>query len=171
MNINNIFRPPQDPTPEQVERAKAVYDAFLQFATTLDDTLFHNQDTEACFELLRQARDKALSACRYGRSILTPDVVHRLFEPIEAQDQLVGRVYFNVVDYAELRKFGRDELNIEHKAEKLRQGIQGHIWTSEIRINRKIPSGYALVLAEQDMNEPDFDPEKGPDPSRLSQIF
>jgi hypothetical protein len=170
MNVKHIFTRPLPPGPEQIEREKLTHAAFLQFATTLDGILLHTQDSEACFELLRQARDKAIVACEANRSVVDINVLSRLFKPIEEKDQLVGRVYFNVMDYADIRKFCRGILDIETKAENMRKGIQGRLWLAEIRIHRKIPLGYALVIPEHAMENLDFNPEEGPDPTRLTRI-
>jgi len=173
--IDRVFEIPAPLTQEQIERQTEIYQIFLRFASLLDATIFHNEDSDACFELLRQARDKALSASRLNRSTVTMDVVSRLFWHVEKQDLLVGRVYFNAIDYADVRKFGRGQLDIENRAVMLRKGIQGTLFGAQVRTSRRIPPGYALLVPMDDREEsfekdPDFDSEKGPEEKDLIQI-
>jgi hypothetical protein len=54
----------------------------------------------------------------------------------------------NAVDYADIRKFGRDILDIESQATLLKTGLQAVLWGAQIITSRLVPSGFAYVCCE-----------------------
>lgn len=65
----------------------------------------------------------------------------------------VNEVLMNARTYAHYRKLGRDILDIETNAEKLKQGIMGYIWGATIIIREKIPENIILILSEPEKHE------------------
>lgn len=70
------------------------------------------------------------------------------YAEIERHDLRVARVFMNARDYADLRKFGRDILDIETQAELLRSGIMATLWGAQIITSRLVPNGVIYVTCE-----------------------
>ncbi len=82
------------------------------------------------------------------RSQLSPDVLALTFRPTEDLDLRVKRVWMNANAFGDLRKHGRELIDPESDAKRLRKGIQGKIWGTEIRTSRHIPDGQLVVVGE-----------------------
>jgi len=70
------------------------------------------------------------------------------FAEIELHDLRVARVYMNARDYADIRKFGRDVLDIESQATLLKTGLQATLWGAQIIVSRLVPVGTVYVCGE-----------------------
>lgn len=70
------------------------------------------------------------------------------FALIERHDLRVARVYMNARDYADVRKFGRDILDIESQANLLKTGLQAILWGAQIITSRLVPVGTVYVCCE-----------------------
>jgi len=70
------------------------------------------------------------------------------FAEIELHDLRVARVFMNARDYADIRKFGRDILDIETQATLLKTGLMATIWGAQIIVSRLVPIGTVYVCAE-----------------------
>ena len=79
---------------------------------------------------------------------ISPSVLADAFAEIERHDLRVARIYMNAVDYADIRKFGRDILDIESQATLLKTGLQAVLWGAQIIISRLVPVGFVYVCAE-----------------------
>lgn len=79
---------------------------------------------------------------------ISPSVLADAFAEIERHDLRVARIYMNAVDYADIRKFGRDILDIESQATLLKTGLQATLWGAQIIISRLVPAGYVYVCGE-----------------------
>lgn len=73
------------------------------------------------------------------------------FSLIERHDLRVARIYMNARDYADIRKFGRDILDIESQATLLKTGLQATLWGAQIITSRLVPVGFIYVCAEPEM--------------------
>lgn len=73
------------------------------------------------------------------------------FALIERHDLRVARVYMNARDYSDIRKFGRDILDIESQATLLKTGLQATLWGAQIITSRIVPAGTIYVCCEPDM--------------------
>jgi hypothetical protein len=73
------------------------------------------------------------------------------FALIERHDLRVARVFMNARDYADIRKFGRDILDIESQRELLRTGLQATLWGAQIITSRLVPVGTVYVCCEPEM--------------------
>lgn len=73
------------------------------------------------------------------------------FALIERHDLRVARVYMNARDYADIRKFGRDILDIESQAVLLKTGLQATLWGAQVITSRIVPAGTVYVCCEPEM--------------------
>ena len=73
------------------------------------------------------------------------------FSLIERHDLRVARVYMNARDYADIRKFGRDILDIESQATLLKTGLQATLWGAQVITSRIVPAGTVYVCCEPEM--------------------
>lgn len=79
---------------------------------------------------------------------ITADVLADAFADIEQEDLRVARVYFNAKDYSDVRKWGRDVLDIESQATLLKTGLQATLWGAQLIVSRRVPVGRVYVCAE-----------------------
>ena len=79
---------------------------------------------------------------------ISPSVLADAFAEIERHDLRVARIYMNAVDYADIRKFGRDILDIESQATLLKTGLQAVLWGAQIITSRLVPVGFIYICAE-----------------------
>lgn len=70
------------------------------------------------------------------------------FALIERHDLRVARIYMNARDYADIRKFGRDILDIETQAQLLKTGLMGVIYGAQIVVSRLVPVGTVYLCCE-----------------------
>ncbi len=79
---------------------------------------------------------------------LTPSDLADAFALVERHDLRVARVFANALDYSDIRKWGRDVLDIESQATLLKTGLMATVWGAQIIVSRKVPVGYIYVCAE-----------------------
>ncbi len=79
---------------------------------------------------------------------ISPSVLADAFAEVERHDLRVARIYMNAIDYADIRKFGRDILDIESQATLLKTGLQATLWGAQIITSRLVPAGFVYVCAE-----------------------
>ena len=79
---------------------------------------------------------------------VTPSDLADAFAEIERWDLRVARVFVNATDYTDIRKWGRDVLDIETQATLLKTGLMATLWGAQIIVSRRVPVGYMYVCAE-----------------------
>lgn len=79
---------------------------------------------------------------------ITPSVMADAFAEVERHDLRVARVFMNATDYADVRKWGRDVLDMESQKVLLNTGLQATLWGAQIITSRLIPVGYVYVCCE-----------------------
>lgn len=72
------------------------------------------------------------------------------FAKIEIQDERVSHIFLNAKDYAWLRKFDRDCLEIETQAYKLKTGMMATLWGAEIVVTRECSEGDIILAGIRD---------------------
>lgn len=82
---------------------------------------------------------------------ITGAVLADAFALVERHDLRVARVYMNARDYADIRKFGRDILDIESQATLLKTGLQATLWGAQVITSRLVPVGTVYVCCEPEM--------------------
>lgn len=79
---------------------------------------------------------------------ISPAVLADAFAEIETHDLRVARVYFNAIDYADIRKFGRDVLDVESQATLWKTGMNSLGWNAQFIVSRLVPRGIVYVCCE-----------------------
>ena len=79
---------------------------------------------------------------------ISPAVLADAFAEIEAHDLRVARVYMNATDYADIRKFGRDVLDIESQATLWKTGMMSTGWNAQFVVSRLVPKGVVYCCCE-----------------------
>ena len=79
---------------------------------------------------------------------LTPSDLADAFARIERWDLRVARVFANALDYADIRKWGRDVLDIESQAALLKTGLMATVWGAQVIVSRIVTAGTIYVCAE-----------------------
>jgi hypothetical protein len=79
---------------------------------------------------------------------LSPAVLADAYAEIERHDLRVARVYLNATDYADIRKFGRDVLDIESQASLWKTGMMATGWNAQFIVSRLVPAGVVYVCCE-----------------------
>ncbi len=82
---------------------------------------------------------------------ITGAVLADAYALIERHDLRVARIFMNARDYADLRKFGRDILDIESQAALLKTGLMGTLWGAQIIVSRLVPANTVYVCTEPEM--------------------
>lgn len=84
---------------------------------------------------------------------LTLKVLCEHFWRVEKRDTRVARVWMSFKQYAEVVKFAGGpggQLDTETSADKLKQGIYGYIFGTEIHVSKQIPEDYLVVVGEDE---------------------
>ncbi|HQO65950.1 MAG TPA: hypothetical protein PLI66_04395, partial [Spirochaetales bacterium] len=79
---------------------------------------------------------------------ISPAVLADAFSEIERHDLRVARVYMNATDYADIRKFGRDVLDIESQATLWKTGMMATGWNAQFIVSRLVPAGVVYICCE-----------------------
>lgn len=82
---------------------------------------------------------------------INSSVLADAFAEIEKHDLRVARVYMNARDYGDIRKFGREILDIEAQATLLKSGLMATLWGAQIIVSRLVPQGYVYVCCDPEM--------------------
>lgn len=82
---------------------------------------------------------------------LSSDVMADAFALVERWDLRVARVYMNARDYADVRKFGREILDIESQATLLKTGLMATMWGAQVIVSRLVPVGTVYICCEPEM--------------------
>jgi hypothetical protein len=83
-------------------------------------------------------------------SPLTPGDLADLYAEVERKDIRVELVLMNSTTYSDVRKWGRDILDIETDKENLKKGLMATIWGAYIMVTVKIPDGVVIAISEED---------------------
>lgn len=79
---------------------------------------------------------------------ISPAIIADAFAEIERHDLRVARVYMNATDYADIRKFGRDVLDIESQAVLWKTGMMATGWNAQFIVSRIVPAGVVYLCCE-----------------------
>jgi hypothetical protein len=79
---------------------------------------------------------------------LTPPDMADAFAAVEQWDLRVARIFCNALDYADIRKWGRDVLDIETQANLLKTGMMATLWGAQIIVSRRVTAGTIYVCCE-----------------------
>jgi len=79
---------------------------------------------------------------------LTSNSLADAFANVERTDMRVANVFMNAKDFADLRKWDRDTLDIETQARLLKTGLMGNVWGANIITSRVVTEGTVYVCGE-----------------------
>ena len=79
---------------------------------------------------------------------LTANALADAFANVERTDIRVAYVFMNAKDFADLRKWDRDTLDIETQAVLLKTGILASVWGAKIVVSRVVSEGTVYVCGE-----------------------
>lgn len=79
---------------------------------------------------------------------ITSDALADAYALVESHDLRVARVFMNAKDYADLRKFNRDVLDMESQRELLKTGMVATLWGASVITSRIVPEGTVYVTCE-----------------------
>lgn len=79
---------------------------------------------------------------------LTANALADAFAAVERTDIRVATVFLNAKDYADLRKWDRDTLDIETQAVLLKTGLMATLWGAKLIVSRIVPEGTVYVCGE-----------------------
>lgn len=79
---------------------------------------------------------------------LTANALADAFANVERTDVRVATVFLNAKDYADLRKWDRDTLDIETQAVLLKTGLMATLWGAKLMVSRIVPEGTVYVCGE-----------------------
>lgn len=130
-----------------IERAQDLARAQIQAAE--DERVFAVLDSIAT-----SGYDSIAAGTNPDQPVVAPlsgSVLADAFALIERHDLRVARVFMNARDYADIRKFGRDILDIESQATLLKTGLQATLWGAQIITSRLVPVGTVYVCCEPEM--------------------
>lgn len=81
---------------------------------------------------------------------LTANALADAFASVERTDIRVATVFLNAKDYADLRKWDRDTLDIETQAVLLKTGLMATLWGAKLIVSRIVPEGRVYVCGESE---------------------
>jgi hypothetical protein len=169
INVPSIVIAENGEEPEAVIRGERILVPMFELAT--NPKLAITQVKERKFAILRRTQDKAVqsiaeledtrifSAMEDAAAIndnttinvsgyLDRDSLADAFAQVEQRRLRVAGIYMNPLDYSDIRKWGRDQLDIESQRELLQTGIMGRIWNAQITTTTVIPVGKVFVVCE-----------------------
>jgi hypothetical protein len=79
---------------------------------------------------------------------VTHQILADAFGEIEKHDLRVARIFMNARDYADLRKFGQEVLDIQSQADLLKAGLFANLWGANIIVTRLVPQGFVYVCTD-----------------------
>lgn len=79
---------------------------------------------------------------------MTSNALIDAFAAIERSDIRVANVFMNAKDYADLRKWDRDTLDMETQASLLKTGLMGTVYGAKVIVSRIVPEGTVYVCGE-----------------------
>jgi hypothetical protein len=168
-DIKQLFGAPRTLDDKQAKALVTLQQATLAYAEILQAHVPHTEDKEKAFTLLKDVQLLGEKAIRFGRGILSPPVIADLFRDVELRNTRVVRFWVNAFNYADIRKFGHDIFDSETSVNKIKEGIHGRVWGAEVRVARKIPKDFVVVVGA-DEGDVDLHPDWNPVGDKLISI-
>jgi hypothetical protein len=108
-----------------------------------------SRQLEALFRELMVSIGKAEICGTKGYALdgVNEHVICDLFAAMESQNCRVTHLFMNSFRYADLRKCGRDIMDMETKAYKLRTGLFATLWGADVVISQEIPEDQIVVVS------------------------
>jgi len=129
----------KQPSPFALEKCLSSISG-IQYVEAVKDLVQRVRSTGAYEK--REPVDKTVEAP------ITPNAITGGFEAIEGRDLRVAAIVFNPRDYADVRMFGRDIIEIESQASFLRLGLMGTVWGALMIADKQQPVREVMFLGE-----------------------
>jgi len=81
---------------------------------------------------------------------LTLTALNQAFATIESHDLTVAKIVMHAQRYADVRNFGKSVYDEATQREVLTSGLFGHLWTADIHVSSRMPTGTVLLTAPAD---------------------
>ena len=78
---------------------------------------------------------------------LTINALNYVFSVIEEHDLTVAKIVCHPRQYADIRTFGSSVFDEATRRDVLMSGLFGHLWTADIHVSHRVPSGTVYLLA------------------------
>lgn len=105
------------------------------------------KEDETVFSLIDTA-SAAVNPVTIATGGLTRDSLATAFREVEKHDLVVTKIVMNAQAFADLRKWGRNEVDPVTQHEILQTGVFGHLWTADILLSKKVPLNTVYVCAD-----------------------
>ena len=128
-----------------IERAQDLAKAQIQAAE--DTRVFDVMDAVTQYGFDNVGSDYVNDQINVVGDLHQDDFINAYAE-IEDHDLRVARVFMSAKNFADLRKWGRDVLDIETQATLLKTGLLGTLWGAQVIVSRIVPKDSIYVCAE-----------------------
>jgi hypothetical protein len=98
------------------------------------------------FNAVSAAIDAAHTVVSTGGA-LSLNALNQAFATIEQHDLTVGKIVLHALRYADIRNFGKTVYDEATQKEVLTTGLFGHLFTADIHVSSKMPTGSVYLLA------------------------
>jgi hypothetical protein len=105
-------------------------------------------EDEEVFSLLDAASTAVNAEITTTGASLDRTALTEAFKEIEKHDLAVTKIVMSASSFADIRTWGRDDLDPVTQHEVLQTGLFGHIWTADILVSKKVPQNTVYVLAD-----------------------
>lgn len=95
--------------------------------------------------------EMALTRVKGPVSVVAPLTCTQLadgFALLEVDRHRAAYIFMNARDYADVRKFGQDILDLESRVAYLKMGVMGKCWGADIVVMKEIPVGTVYFVPE-----------------------
>lgn len=79
---------------------------------------------------------------------VTRNTLNNLVVQVEQWDLVTSKIFMNINQFADIRKFNSDVFDPVTQREVLQTGLFGHIWSADIIVSRVVPSGTLYATAD-----------------------
>ena len=83
-------------------------------------------------------------------SKVSPELLLDLFKPVEGKEKRVNALLMNAITYSEMRKWGRDFLEVINDIDEIRHGIMAYMWGALVIVTKKAPTGKIIAVSEDE---------------------
>lgn len=83
-----------------------------------------------------------------GATGVTRNTLNDLVVQVDRWDLVTSKIFMNIEQFADIRKFNNDVFDPVTQREVLQTGLFGHIWTADIIVSKVVPAGTIYCTAD-----------------------
>lgn len=83
-----------------------------------------------------------------GAAGVSRNTLNDLVVQVDRWDLVTSKIFMNIEQFADIRKFNSDVFDPVTQREVLQTGLFGHIWTADIIVSRVVPAGTLYAVAD-----------------------